>query len=174
MRATAPSPAPDLEPERLDDPERGRSLGMDGLREFLEAVRHHGLVAGNLRGLFHVAIGRRVSRADGTVLSTGVTWRELANLLKGMRFDKELVAEVGADPEELSPRDRQRFWYSAITLARPDSPGARAEADRLAATVKPLGFVIGPPPTPGGKPAPPPGPEPTPTEPQPEKPKKKK
>src|SRR5687767_15881564 len=113
MRATAPSPAPDLELGRLDDPERGRSLGMDGLREFLEAVREHGLVAGNLRGLFHVAIGRRISRPDGTVVSAGVTWRELANLLKGIRFDKDLVSEVGGNPEELSPRDRQRFWYSA-------------------------------------------------------------
>src|SRR5262245_33950878 len=135
MRATAPSPAPDLDPGRPDDPVRGRSLGMDGLREFLEAVREHGLVAGNLRGLFHVAIGRRISRPDGTAVSTGVTWRELANLLKGMRFDRELVAEVGGDPEELSPRDRQRFWYTAITLARPDSPEARAQADRLAVAV---------------------------------------
>ncbi|HET6575645.1 MAG TPA: hypothetical protein VFG68_18745 [Fimbriiglobus sp.] len=145
---------------------------MDGLREFLDAVREHGLVAGNLRGLFHVAIGRRITRPDGAVVSTGVTWRELANLFKGMRFDKELVAEVGGDPEELSPRDRQRFWYAAITLARPDSPEARAEADRLAAAVKPLGFVVGPPPSPGGKPAPAPGPEPTP--PEAEKSKKKK
>jgi hypothetical protein len=146
---------------------------MDGLREFLEAVREHGLVAGNLRGLFHVAIGRRITRPDGAVVSTGVTWRELANLLKGMRFDKELVAEVGGDPEELSPRDRQRFWYTAITLARPDSPEARAQADRLAAAVMPLGFVVGPPPSAGGKPAPAPEPEPKPPA-EPEKPKKKK
>lgn len=146
---------------------------MDGLREFLEAVREHGLVAGNLRGLFHVAIGRRITRPDGAVVSTGVTWRELANLLKGMRFDKELVTEVGGDPEELSPRDRQRFWYTAITLARPDSPEARAQADRLAAAVMPLGFVVGPPPSAGGKPAPAPEPEPKPPA-EPEKPKKKK
>ncbi len=36
---------------------------MDGIREFLEAVRDNGLAAGHLRGLFHVAIGRRISRA---------------------------------------------------------------------------------------------------------------
>lgn len=144
---------------------------MDGLREFLDAVRENGLVAGNLRGLFHIAIGRRISRPDGTVVSAGVTWRELANLLKGLRFDKDLVAEVGGDPEELSPRDRQRFWYSAITLSRPDSPEAHAQADRLAVAVKPLGFVVGPPPSSGGKRAPAPQPEP-PAE--VEKPKKKK
>jgi hypothetical protein len=147
---------------------------MDGLREFLEAVREHGLVAGNLRGLFHVAIGRRVSRPDGTVVSAGVTWRELANLLKGLRFDKDLVAEVGGDPDELSPRDRQRFWYSAITLARPDSPEAHAQADRLAAAVKPLGYVVGPPPSPGGKPPPAPEARPKPSESEAAKPKKKK
>src|SRR5688500_16338897 len=112
MRAAPPSPANDLD-RPVDSSERGRSHGMDGLREFLEAVREHGLVGGNLRGLFHVAIGRRITRPDGTVVSTGVTWRELSNLLKGLRYEKELVAEVGAEPEELSPRDRQRFWYAA-------------------------------------------------------------
>src|SRR5947199_10377616 len=110
MRAAPPRSVPELNGQP-GDPESGRSPGMDGLREFLETVRQRGLVAGNLRGLFHIAIGRRVTRADGTVVSTGLTWRELANLLKGMRYEKELVAEVGADPDELSPRDRQRFWY---------------------------------------------------------------
>lgn len=131
---------------------------MDGLREFLEAVQEHGLVAGNLRGLFHAAIGRRISRPDGTVLSTGVTWRELAGLLKAMRFDKDLVTEIGADPEELSPRDRQRFWYAAIALARPDSVESSAQADRLAASVQKLGYIISPHPSAPRKepPAPPP------------------
>ena len=78
--------------------------------------------------------------AGRELVSAGVTWRELAALLKALRFEKELVAEIGADPEELSPRDRQRFWYSAIALARPDCPEALAEAERLAAAVKPLGL----------------------------------
>jgi hypothetical protein len=151
---------------------------MDGLREFLEAVRQHGLVAGNLRGLFHIAIGRRITKPDGTVVSTGLTWRELANLLKGMRYEKELVAEVGADPEELSPRDRQRFWYTAIALAKPDSPEAQAQAERLAAAVRPLGYVVGPPPSapPPAAPEPPPAAKPAPKKPEPDtgKPKKKK
>src|SRR5438045_7752266 len=113
MRAAPPSPTPDLN-GRPGDPERGRSPGMDGLREFLEAVRQRGLVAGHLRGLFHIAIGRRVTRQDGTVVSAGVTWRELAGMLKALRFDKELVAEVGGDPAETAPRDRTRLWYAAI------------------------------------------------------------
>jgi hypothetical protein len=152
---------------------------MEGLQEFLRAVHQHGLVAGHLRGLFHIAIGRRVTRADGTPVSAGVTWRELANLLKDLKYEKELVAEVGGNPEELSPRDRLRFWYSAIALARPDSAEARAQAETLAAAVKPFGYVIGPPPgPPAAKAASPKPPAPEPATPKPEepaaKPKKKK
>jgi hypothetical protein len=120
---------------------------MDGIRELLETARTHGLVDGHLRGLLHIAIGRRVSRTDGTLLSTGLTWRELASLLKQLRFDKELVRELGAEPEELAPRDRNRFWYSAIALARVDAPEAVAEAEAILPRLKEAGFVIGPNPT---------------------------
>lgn len=128
------------------DPDRGRSSGMDGLRELLEQVRDKNLAAGHLRGLFHIAIGRRVTTTAGALVSAGATWRELAALLKLLRFDKELVTEVGADPDELAPRDRQRFWYAAIALARPDSPEAIADAEKLIPLLKPLGYVVGPPP----------------------------
>jgi hypothetical protein len=117
---------------------------MDGTRELLEAIRDNGLAAGRFRGVLHIAIGRKVTRPDGTVVSTGVTWRELAALLKLLRFDKELVRELGADPEALAPRDRQRFWYSAIALGKVDSPEAVAEAERLVGPLKDLGFVVGP------------------------------
>ena len=117
---------------------------MDGLQAFLEAVRDAGVASGHLRGLFHVLIGRRISTTSGDVISTGVTWRELSNLLKNSRFDKELVRELGADPDTLSPRDRQRMWYSAIGLAKVDSPQALAQATKLAAMLKPLGYVVGP------------------------------
>jgi len=133
---------------------------MDGIREFLEEVRQHDLARGHLRGLFHIAIGRRISKATGEVVSSGVTWRQLSAVLKTVRFDKDLVSELGADPETLSPRDRERFWYSAIALARVDSPAARAEADRLAARLKPLGYVISPPPSASEPPPPPPPPPP--------------
>lgn len=131
---------------------------MDGIREFLEIVRRQSLARGRLRGLFHVAIGRRISRADGTVLSAGVTWRQLAAEFKNLRYDKDLVSELGVDPDTLSPRDRERFWYAAIGLARVDSAEARVQADQLTAALLPLGYVIGPPPTtiPGDAPLPPP------------------
>ena len=38
-------------------------VGMDRLREFLEAVRTHGIAQGNLRGLLHILIGV-IDKAD--------------------------------------------------------------------------------------------------------------
>src|SRR5262245_63909229 len=76
---------------------------MEGLREFLEKVSQSHLVRGHFRALLHVAIGRRISRADGIVLSTGVTWRQLAELLRNIRWDKEQVRELGLNPDDLPP-----------------------------------------------------------------------
>lgn len=120
---------------------------MDGIRELLETIRDRGLAIGNLRGLLHIIIGRKITKSDGTVVSTGLTWREVAALLKLLRFDKDLVREFGADPEELAPRDRQRFWYSAIALAKVDSVEALAQAQRLAEKLRDQGYIIGPAPT---------------------------
>ena len=87
---------------------------MDGIRELLEAVRDRGLAVGHFRGLLHTVIGRRITRINGAPVSTGITWRELAGMLKELRYDRELVREFGADPDTLAPRDRERFWYTAI------------------------------------------------------------
>jgi len=117
---------------------------MEGLREFLEKVRQSHLVRGHFRALLHVAIGRRISRSDGTVLSTGVTWRQLAELLRIIRWDKELVRELGLDPDDLPPRDRQRYWYAAIVAARVNTQEARVLGDAYAGLLAPIGFVVGP------------------------------
>jgi hypothetical protein len=117
---------------------------MEGLREFLEKVRQAHLVRGHLRALMHVAIGRRITRGDGTILSTGATWRQLSDLLRLLRWDKELVREVGLNSNDLPPRDRQRYWYAAIVAARVDAPDARALGDAYAKLVAPLGFSVGP------------------------------
>ncbi|MFO0825856.1 MAG: hypothetical protein U0792_22510 [Gemmataceae bacterium] len=120
---------------------------MDGIREMLSAVRDAGLLNGNFRALLHVAIGRKVTRPDGSTLSTGVTWRALATELKALRFDQELVREYGADPDALTARDRERFWYAAIAVSRVDSAEATAEADRFALKLKSLGYIVGPSPS---------------------------
>jgi hypothetical protein len=121
---------------------------MDGLREFLEDLRQKGLVRGRFLGVLNVAIGRRIARSDGTILSAGVTWRELAALFKRIRWDVELVRELGLDPADLPPRDRQRFWYTAITHAQVSSAAARAAGDALAAALAEVGYAVGP--APGG------------------------
>jgi hypothetical protein len=123
---------------------------MDGLQTFLDELRQHGLAEGNFLGLLHVLIGRRITRPDGTIVSPGLTWRELAALLKRLRWDKEAVRDLGLDPADLPPRDRQRFWYTAIAAAKVDAPAAVKAGNRLAAAVLPLGYVISPPP---GQPA---------------------
>jgi hypothetical protein len=117
---------------------------MEGIRDLLETARANGLVAGRFRGLLHIAIGRTVTKPDGTRLSAGLTWREIATLLKNLRFDPELGRELGADPDTLSPRDRERYWYAVIALARVDGPEARAEADKLVGPLKDHGYVIAP------------------------------
>ncbi len=139
-----PGAARVLTPDLERDAGRKRSNRMDGVRELLEAVRDNNLAAGRFRGLLHIAIGRTLSRPDGTKLSAGLTWREVAALLKLLRFDTELGREAGADPETLSPRDRERYWYAVIALARVDGPEALAEADALVGPLKALGFVVAP------------------------------
>lgn len=117
---------------------------MDRVEEFLERIRTAGIVDGRLRGFLHVVIGRTIKADDGTVITAGMTWRTLSHLLKTTKFDKDLVREFGADPDEISPRDRERFWYSAIALARPDSQEALAQAESLVPLFAKLGYVIGP------------------------------
>jgi hypothetical protein len=127
---------------------------MDGIREVLSAAREAGLAAGNFRGLLHIAVGRKIIRGNGSTASSGATWREVAAELKHLRFEPELVRELGTDPDTLAARDRERFWYSAIALARLDSHEAVAEADMLVPRLAALGYVVGP--APGGAPAAPP------------------
>jgi hypothetical protein len=119
---------------------------MDRLREFLDLVSEQGLATGNFLGLLHILIGRKITLADGTEVSLGQTWRDLAALLKKLRWEPEVVRELGLDPAALPPRDRQRFWYQAIAHARVDSAAAREAGDRLAEALKEAGYVIGPPP----------------------------
>jgi hypothetical protein len=121
-----------------------RGVGMDLLRDFLMAVRQHGTARGQLRGLLHVLIGRRLSRADGTAVSAGLTWREAAALLKRVRWDAEAVREVGLDPSALPVRDRERFWYTAIARSGVDSAEAVAAGDKLVKGLAALGYVVGP------------------------------
>jgi hypothetical protein len=118
---------------------------MDALSTFLEELKKGGHIKGNLRGFLHVLIGRKITRhSDKSVISSGITWRDLAAFLKKLRWDPDAVKELGLDPDDLPPRDRQRFWYSAIAHAKVDSAEAIAAGDKFAKALKGLGYDIGP------------------------------
>jgi hypothetical protein len=116
---------------------------MDRLRELLDAVRDQGVATGHFRGLLHLLIGEPIRLADGTLVSSGMTWRALAALLKKQRWDREAVRELGVDPAALPPRDRERFWYMAIARAGITSAEAQASAQVVAEKLTALGYAVG-------------------------------
>ena len=121
---------------------------MDRVRHFLNDVKQRELARGNVLGLLNVLIGRRVTQEDGTLISAGLSYRELAALLKRVRWEREAVVELGIEPATLPPRDRERYWYLAIVQASVDSPQATAAGDRLAKKLRSAGYEVGP--APGG------------------------
>ena len=116
---------------------------MDAVATFLEGLNKMGLTRGHLRGLFNVLIGRRITAKDGTLVASGLTWRELAVLLKRLRWDPEQVRELELEPSELPPRDRQRYWYTAISRARVDSSEATTAGNRFAEVLQQQGYTVG-------------------------------
>jgi hypothetical protein len=120
---------------------------MDALSSLLEDLKQGGQTQGNFLGFLHVLIGRKVTRQqDNTPISNGMSWRDLANWLKKVRWDPEAVRELSLDPNSLPPRDRQRYWYSAIAHAKVDGPTAVKAGDRFADVLRGMGYDIGPPP----------------------------
>jgi hypothetical protein len=119
---------------------------MDRVRQFLNDVKQRDLAQGKFLGLLNVLIGRRVALSDGTQISAGLTYRQLASYLKLVRWEPDAVAELGIDAKTLPPRDRERYWYQAIVQAHVDSPQATAAGDALAADLHAAGYEAGPPP----------------------------
>jgi hypothetical protein len=122
---------------------------MDVLCEFLTDLQRHSYARGNFLGLLNVLIGRQICAADGSIISKGLTWRELADLLRRARWDREAARQLGLDPAALPPRNRQRFWFAAIAQAGVDSARATEAGNRLAEILRSAGYDVGPPP---GKP----------------------
>ena len=119
---------------------------MDALSALLEKLKKGAKTRGHLLGLFNVLIGRKSTAKDGSVVSAGLTWRELAGALKRARWDPAQVTEIGLVEDDLPPRDRQRFWYTAIMRAHVDSDEATKAGDRFAEVLRKQGFEVGPPP----------------------------
>src|SRR4051794_18533528 len=119
------------------------SPGMDALSTFLDELKQTGQTRGHFLGFLNVLIGRRIEK-EGQLVARGLTWRELAALLKKLRWDPTAVEELGQQSAELPPRDRQRYWYTAIAQARVDSAEATAAGDQFAALLRQLGYEISP------------------------------
>jgi hypothetical protein len=115
---------------------------MDALSEFLEGQKKHLKIRSHFLGLLNVVIGRTITAKDGTVIARGVTWREMAGLLKRMRWEPELVSDLGVEAQGLPPRDRQRYWYTAIARAHVDGPEAAKAGDRYADLLRKQGFDV--------------------------------
>ena len=122
---------------------------MDSLPDFLETLQKNNLTKGNFLGLLHMLIGRRICRADGSILSKGLTWRELSVLLKKVRWDVESARELRLDPGALPPRERERFWYAVIARANVDSEAAAQASEKFVKAVEKFGYHVGP--APGSK-----------------------
>ncbi len=116
---------------------------MDPLQAFLEDLKRQKLADNMFLGLIHILIGRRITREDGTLISSGMTWRECAAVLKKARWKKDMVQELGLDLGDLAPRDRERFWYMAISRAKVSSEKAKKVADHLAEELKQKGYIVG-------------------------------
>ena len=116
---------------------------MDALSAVFDALKKSGQLQGNFLGFLQVLIGRKITRrSDGVVVSQGTSWRELSVWLKKVRWDPEAVREIGVDPDSLPPRDRQRFWYGAITQSKVDTPAARQAGDRFADLLRDRGYDV--------------------------------
>ena len=115
---------------------------MDRLVEFLDVAQRANVATGKFRGLLHILIGRRITAADGAVVSSGLTWRQVSALLRQVRWDKDAVIELGLQSRDLPPRDRERYWYNAISQAQLDSDEARQASDSLVKLIEPLGYKV--------------------------------
>src|SRR5207249_2471895 len=116
----------------------------DVLREFLDDIKRRRYARGNFLGMLNVLIGRNIEATDGETISSGLTWRVLAEALKNARWDPEAVRELALDPAALPPRDRQRYWYQAISQARVDSEQATEAGNRFAETLRSAGYEVSP------------------------------
>ena len=115
---------------------------MDRLRELLVELKRDNYAQGNFLGLLNVAIGCTIEAANGDLVSTGATWRSLAELLKKVRWTKQAATDLGLELGGFAPRDRQRFWYQVISHAGVDSPQAREAGVRMIELLKHMGYKI--------------------------------
>lgn len=119
---------------------------MDAVIDFLETIRDKKLAQGHFHGLLHCLIGRRITAPGGQLISAGMTFRDVAVVLKRVRWEPEDVRELGLDPQKLPPRDRERYWFLAICQAQVDGQRGKAAGDRFGETLRAEGYDVALPP----------------------------
>jgi hypothetical protein len=119
-----------------------QDVGMDRLRELLVELKRDTYAQGNFLGLLNVLIGSTIEGSDGDIVSTGATWRSLAELLKKVRWTKQAATDLGLELGNFAPRDRQRFWYQVISHANVDSPQAREAGARMIEQLRHMGYRV--------------------------------
>jgi len=117
-------------------------LNMEAIRSLLSHVRTTGIAPGHFPGLLHVLIGRTITQMNGEVVSRGVTWRECAALLKNARIDPDLVRSLGQDLADLPPRDREKYWYIALTRFPVGGEAARSSAVAMGPWLSKAGLLV--------------------------------
>ena len=115
---------------------------MDALQVLFELLMQKDLTKGHFIGFINVLIGRRILFEDGTPVSQGLSWRDVATWLRKTRWDPDAAKELGQDPKALPPRDRQRYWFTAIAQSRIDSAAAREAGDRFAEILSKHGYQV--------------------------------
>jgi hypothetical protein len=115
---------------------------MKPLNDFLAKVRQAQVPPGCFLGFLHVLIGKTLVTREGTLVSRGITWRELAARFRQARLDKDLVKELGVDPAQLPPRDREAYWFEALRRAQISSPQAQNQAAQLVSWLEKLGYEV--------------------------------
>ena len=115
---------------------------MKALNDFLSKVRQEPVPAGCFLGLLHILIGKTLVTREGALVSRGITWRELAARMRQARLDKDVVRELGVDPAQLPPRDREAYWFEALRRAPVASPQANNQAAQLVSWLEKLGYEV--------------------------------
>ncbi len=122
--------------------ESQQDVGMDRLRELLVELKRDKHAQGNFLGLLNALIGCRIEAANGDLVSSGVTWRALAEQLKKVRWSKQSADELGLELATFAPRDRQRFWYQVIAHAQVDSARAREAGAQMIELLRKIGYQV--------------------------------
>jgi hypothetical protein len=114
----------------------------ESLESFLLRLRPQAFPPETFLGLLHLLISGSLADEQGNRPFPGQSWRDLASVLKKVRWDPSMVKQMGIDPTTLAPRDRERFWYQAICMAKIDSPEAKRSAQKLKGWLDKFGYRV--------------------------------